>query len=114
LHIIISHKLGSCPVSECSVAIIISSAHRQESLLAIQFTIDELKKIVPIWKKEHYDDGLTNWKSNATTTTTTSSTVSNNTTTDIASNDTATKANTISEATTTNDIVVSDTTLKNE
>lgn len=36
---------------ECSVAIIISSAHRKDSLHAVEFGIDELKKIVPIWKK---------------------------------------------------------------
>jgi len=49
---------------ECSVAIIVSSAHRQDSLAAIDFAINELKKIVPIWKKECYEDGDRNWKSN--------------------------------------------------
>lgn len=65
LNIVIQHKLGDCPVLDVSVAIIISSEHRKESLAALSFAIDELKLIVPIWKKEHYGDGDCNWKSNA-------------------------------------------------
>lgn len=65
LNIVIQHKLGDCPVLDVSVAIIISSEHRKESLAALSFAIDELKLIVPIWKKEHYKDGDANWKSNA-------------------------------------------------
>ena len=45
------HKLGDCPIGEISVLIAISSAHRKESLEAVHFAIDELKKTVPIWKK---------------------------------------------------------------
>jgi molybdopterin synthase catalytic subunit len=51
LNIIFQHKLGPCPVLETSIAIIITSEHRKESLAAVQFAIDELKKVVPIWKK---------------------------------------------------------------
>lgn len=50
-NIVIEHKLGPCPVSHTSVAIIISSPHRKEGLEALPFAIDELKAIVPIWKK---------------------------------------------------------------
>lgn len=49
--IIIQHKLGSCPVGEISVAIFVSSPHREASLLAAQYAINELKATVPIWKK---------------------------------------------------------------
>ena len=45
------HKLGDCPIGEISVLIAISSEHRKESLEAVHFAIDELKKTVPIWKK---------------------------------------------------------------
>ena len=41
----------------------ISSAHRKDSLEAVQFAIDELKATVPIWKKELYEDG-SEWKEN--------------------------------------------------
>ncbi len=45
------HKLGDCPIGEVSVLIAISSAHRTESLEAVHYAIDELKRTVPIWKK---------------------------------------------------------------
>lgn len=47
------HKLGPCPISDVSIAIVISSAHRKDSLEAVHFMIDELKDKVPIWKKVH-------------------------------------------------------------
>lgn len=59
------HKLGDCPVGQVSVAIVISSAHRKESLQALPYAIDELKAIVPIWKKEMYQDDSGAWKSNS-------------------------------------------------
>lgn len=52
--IVIAHKLGDCPVGDMSVVIVVSSPHRVESLEACHFAIDELKKTIPIWKKEHY------------------------------------------------------------
>lgn len=63
-HIIMQHKLGPCPVLETSIAIIISSAHRKDSLDAVHYAIDELKRTVPIWKKEFYHDGDSIWKAN--------------------------------------------------
>jgi len=53
-HIAIVHRLGVVPVTESSIVIAISSAHRKESLEAVHFAIDELKATVPIWKKEFY------------------------------------------------------------
>mmetsp|Transcript_25978 Transcript_25978/g.43276 ORF Transcript_25978/g.43276 Transcript_25978/m.43276 type:complete len:175 (-) Transcript_25978:1484-2008(-) len=64
LNIVIQHKLGACPISEMSVAVIITSVHRKDSLDALGFAIDELKRTVPIWKKEFYGDGQTAWKDN--------------------------------------------------
>jgi molybdopterin synthase catalytic subunit len=51
IHIRIQHKLGPCPISDTSIAVVISSEHRKDSLEAIRFAIDELKSTVPIWKK---------------------------------------------------------------
>lgn len=45
--------------------IAISSAHRKESLEAVQYAIEEVKAKVPVWKKEVYEDDTALWKSNA-------------------------------------------------
>lgn len=66
-HIAIYHRLGIVPIKESSVVIAISSPHRQDSLEAVQFAIDELKRTVPIWKKEVYGgsyEGTEMWKEN--------------------------------------------------
>lgn len=63
-NIAISHRIGIVPVTEASVVIAISSSHRKESLEAVSFAIDTLKAIVPIWKKEIYEDGDYSWKEN--------------------------------------------------
>ncbi|CAO1411776.1 unnamed protein product [Diamesa serratosioi] len=55
-NIAIYHRLGLVPVKEASVVIAISSPHRQSGLEAVPFTLDELKKSVPVWKKENYKD----------------------------------------------------------
>lgn len=57
-------RLGEVPVGEASIVIAISSEHRAESLEAVHFGIDSLKKTVPVWKKEFYDDGAPEWKAN--------------------------------------------------
>lgn len=53
----IVHRTGTLQVGECSVLISISSPHRGDAFEACRFAIDTLKKIAPIWKKEHYEDG---------------------------------------------------------
>jgi len=63
-NIAIYHRLGLVPVGEASVVIAISSTHRLESLEAVHHAIDSLKKSVPIWKKEIYDEGAEEWKTN--------------------------------------------------
>ncbi|XP_032136991.1 molybdopterin synthase catalytic subunit isoform X3 [Sapajus apella] len=50
-HIAVFHRLGLVPVSEASVIIAVSSAHRAASLEAVTYAIDTLKAKVPIWKK---------------------------------------------------------------
>jgi MoaE-MoaD fusion protein len=53
----IVHRLGHMEIGECSVVIAVASAHRGSAFDACRFIIDTLKKIVPIWKKEFYEDG---------------------------------------------------------
>ena len=53
----IIHRLGRMDPSECSVAIVVVAAHREAAFAACRYAIDQIKKTVPIWKKEFYDDG---------------------------------------------------------
>jgi molybdopterin converting factor subunit 1 len=51
------HRLGRLEIGEASVAIVVTSAHRAAAFEACRFVIDRLKKTVPIWKKEYFEDG---------------------------------------------------------
>ena len=51
------HRLGHLEIGETSVAVIVTSAHRRAAFDACHYSIDKLKKIVPIWKKEFFEDG---------------------------------------------------------
>ena len=62
LRIGLIHRTGIVPVSEASVLIGVASAHRGPAFEAARFLIDELKVSVPIWKKEHFADGSTEWQ----------------------------------------------------
>jgi len=53
----IVHRVGKMEIGESSVFIAVSSPHRADAFDACRFIIDELKTSVPIWKKEHYQDG---------------------------------------------------------
>jgi molybdopterin synthase catalytic subunit len=58
---IVVHRLGHVPVGEASVAVVVSSAHRQVAFEAAGWLIDTLKRDVPIWKQEHFADGSREW-----------------------------------------------------
>jgi molybdopterin synthase catalytic subunit len=51
------HRLGRLEIGETSVLIVVSSAHRGVAFDACRWVIDTLKKTVPIWKKEYFEDG---------------------------------------------------------
>ncbi|MCZ6778662.1 MAG: molybdenum cofactor biosynthesis protein MoaE [Acidobacteria bacterium] len=53
----IVHRIGRLAVGEASVAIVVSAPHRQAALEATAYAIEELKKRVPIWKKETFKGG---------------------------------------------------------
>ncbi|HUS38680.1 MAG: molybdenum cofactor biosynthesis protein MoaE [Pirellulales bacterium] len=55
------HRLGRLDVGEVSVAVAVSSAHRAAAFAAGQWLIDTIKEIVPIWKKENWADGTSDW-----------------------------------------------------
>ena len=51
------HRLGRIEIGETAVLVVVSSAHRGAAFDACRFGIDELKRRVPIWKKEYFADG---------------------------------------------------------
>jgi molybdopterin synthase catalytic subunit len=56
-HVAMIHRTGLLKVGEVSVVISVSAAHRAEAFAACAYAIDRIKEIVPIWKKEFYEDG---------------------------------------------------------
>ena len=60
-HCAIVHRLGLVPVTEASVAVVTSAPHRGAAFDATRWVMDELKRSVPIWKKEHFDGGDAQW-----------------------------------------------------
>ena len=55
------HRLGHLNVGDVSVAVSVSCPHRDQAFEACRFAIDRLKELVPIWKKENWADGSTEW-----------------------------------------------------
>ena len=57
----IVHRLGHLELGDVSVAVAVSCPHRHQAFDAGRFLIDRLKEVVPIWKKENWSDGSTEW-----------------------------------------------------
>ena len=55
------HRLGKLAVKDCSIAIAVSTSHRNDAYEASRYIIDTIKHSVPIWKKEHFVNGESNW-----------------------------------------------------
>ena len=55
------HRLGHLEVGEISVAVAVSSAHREPAFEAGKWLIDRIKEVVPIWKRENWADGASEW-----------------------------------------------------
>ena len=60
-HLVIEHRVGALGVGDVSVAIAVAHARRGDAYDASRFVIEELKRRVPIWKREHYTDGTREW-----------------------------------------------------
>jgi molybdopterin synthase catalytic subunit len=63
-NIAIVQRTGRLGVGETSIAIAVAAPHRAAAFGACEYAIDELKKRVPIWKKEEYADGSSSWVEN--------------------------------------------------
>ena len=51
------HRIGRLEIGEASVLIAVAAAHRGDAFEACRYAIDTLKRVVPVWKKEHFEDG---------------------------------------------------------
>lgn len=60
------HRIGRLDIGEVSVAIAVAAPHRQDAYDASRYVIEELKKRVPIWKREGYVDGESEWLEGST------------------------------------------------
>lgn len=59
--IVVEHRIGTLELGDASVAIAVAHPHRGEAYEASRYVIEELKKRLPIWKREHYLDGRSEW-----------------------------------------------------
>ena len=55
--LVMVHRLGHLDVGEVSVAVAVSCPHRGQAFEACRYAIDTLKRTVPVWKKEYFEDG---------------------------------------------------------
>ena len=55
------HRVGGLRVGEVSTAIAVATPHRGEAYEASRYIIEEIKKRLPVWKREHYQDGDSDW-----------------------------------------------------
>ena len=55
------HRIGRLEIGDAAVAVAAASAHRDEAFVACRHVIEELKRRVPIWKREVYADGSEQW-----------------------------------------------------
>jgi molybdopterin synthase catalytic subunit len=53
----ITHRIGRLDITDIAVVIAVSTPHRADSYEASRYAIERIKEIVPIWKKEHWEDG---------------------------------------------------------
>lgn len=54
---VIAHRTGQLNISDIAVVIAVSTPHRKDAFEASRYAIERIKEIVPIWKKEHWEDG---------------------------------------------------------
>lgn len=67
IRIAVEHRVGTLAIRDVSVAIVCGHAHRAPAIAACARVIEELKRRVPVWKREHYTDGERIWLDPAAT-----------------------------------------------
>ena len=61
VRVALEHRIGVLEIGDAAVAFAAGAAHREEAFAACRFVIEEVKRRVPIWKKEFYADGTITW-----------------------------------------------------
>ena len=59
--IVVEHRVGALDLGDVSVAIAVAHPHRGQAFEAARYVIEELKRRLPVWKREHYADGRAEW-----------------------------------------------------
>jgi molybdopterin synthase catalytic subunit len=57
----VRHRIGALEIGDAAVAVAVASGHRDEAFVACRYVIEEVKRRVPIWKKEYFADGTVGW-----------------------------------------------------
>lgn len=55
------HRVGHLQIGEIAIRAVVTAGHRKEAFAACQYIVDEVKSRVPIWKKEHFTNGESEW-----------------------------------------------------
>ncbi|MFS0783057.1 molybdenum cofactor biosynthesis protein MoaE [Bacillus sp. 1P06AnD] len=53
----ITHRIGKLAITDIAIVIAVSTPHRKDAYAANEYAIERIKEMVPIWKKEHWEDG---------------------------------------------------------
>ncbi|MEM7673076.1 MAG: molybdenum cofactor biosynthesis protein MoaE [Verrucomicrobiota bacterium] len=61
LSAVAEHRVGHLAIGDCAIYVGVSSQHRAAAFEACRYIVDSVKDRVPIWKKEHYTSGSTEW-----------------------------------------------------
>jgi molybdopterin synthase catalytic subunit len=61
VRVALRHRLGDLSIGDAAVAIAVAGDHRDEAFAACRYVIEELKRRVPVWKRETYADGTVEW-----------------------------------------------------
>jgi len=57
----VRHRIGSLEIGDAAVAVAVASGHRDDAFVACRYVIEEVKRRVPIWKKQYFADGTVEW-----------------------------------------------------
>ena len=57
----LEHRIGPVEAGQIGVVVVVAAPHRADAYAASMFLMDELKRVVPIWKRTRYDDGTSDW-----------------------------------------------------
>jgi molybdopterin synthase catalytic subunit len=59
--IAVHHRIGRLEIGETAVLVVVAAPHRREAFAAAAWIMDQIKAIAPIWKKEVWADGTSEW-----------------------------------------------------